>query len=112
MNPILFHLICSQDLEGCSDRSLTLASSLATLISKHFDAKSARNSHLIEKCPLFTSREKKSKLFGRSKKIQTQGHNFEIKQYTSVTMCNFTQKMIWGIGPQGYKCASKSNNAI
>ena len=32
------------------------------------------------------------------------GHLFILQHYEQVTYCNHTQSIIWGIGPQGYRC--------
>ena len=32
------------------------------------------------------------------------GHVFILQHYEQVTYCNHTQLIIWGIGPQGYRC--------
>jgi Rho guanine nucleotide exchange factor 12 len=100
------------DFENVSDRSLTIACSLATIISKNFNAKNSNNAHLIDKCPTFVSKEKKRTLFFggvRAKKnLVIQGHNFELKHYVQLTHCNQSQEIIWGIGPQGYHCSRKN----
>ena len=99
----------SEDLENVSDRNLTIASALATVLSKTFQLKSPGIQSHIEKCPTFVSKEKRPKIFGhRNKKtVQLQGHHFEIKHYYQHTVCTHSQQMIWGIGPQGYKCSRK-----
>ena len=102
-------------MENATDRSLTIASSLATIISKNFAARSTSNSHLLDRCPTYVAKEKSSSSsksnkwpFGRTKKtLVVRGHHFELKQYASLTHCNHSQEMIWGIGPQGYKCSRK-----
>ncbi|XP_040569442.1 uncharacterized protein [Lepeophtheirus salmonis] len=106
MIPLLDSL--TEDLDNATERSFTIASSLATILSKTFVTRNPTALSLIEKCPTFVSKEKKSnKLFGRNKKsLQVQGHNFELKQYYEVTYCNQSQIMIWGIGPQGYRCSN------
>ena len=102
-------VFCSEDLENVSDRNLTIASALATVLSKTFQLKSPAIQSHIEKCPTFVSKEKRPKIFGhRNKKTwQLQGHHFEIKHYFQHTVCTHSQQMIWGIGPQGYKCSRK-----
>ena len=79
------------------------------MLSKTFQLKSPGVQSHIEKCPTFVSKDKRPKVFGhRNKKtVQLQGHHFEIKHYTELTHCNHSQQMIWGIGPQGYKCSCK-----
>lgn len=100
-------LCFSNDIEHCTNRTLAIASSLATIMSKIFNVKSSRNANFLDRCPMFLS-DKKSKLFGKNiKKIPLKGHNFELKQFTHLTMCNFTKGTIWGIGPQGYACQSE-----
>ena len=97
-----------------SDRNLTIASALATVLSKTFQLKSPGVQSHIEKCPTFVSKDKRPKLFGhRNKKtVQLQGHHFEIKHYHELTYCTHSQQMIWGIGPQGYKCSCKFSSII
>ena len=92
-----------------SDRNLTIASALATVLSKTFQLKSPGVQSHIEKCPTFVSKDKRPKVFGhRNKKtVQLQGHHFEIKHYFQLTYCTHSQQMLWGIGPQGYKCSCK-----
>ena len=97
-----------EDLENATDRTLTIASSLATILSKTFNTKSQTATALIEKCPSFVSKERKPRIFGRNKKtLQVQGHHFELKQYFHVTYCNQSHIRIWGIAPQGYRCSCK-----
>ncbi|CAB4064748.1 ARHGEF12 [Lepeophtheirus salmonis] len=79
MIPLLDSL--TEDLDNATERSFTIASSLATILSKTFVTRNPTALSLIEKCPTFVSKEKK------------------IKQ----TLC---QIMIWGIGPQGYRCSN------
>ena len=109
-NHKLLHIfIFREDLENVSDRNLTIASSLATVLSKTFQLKSPGIQSHIEKCPTFVSKDKRPKIFGhRNKKtVQLQGHHFELKHYYQLTHCNHSQQLIWGIGPQGYKCSCK-----
>ena len=35
------------------------------------------------------------------------GHQFQSITYNTITLCNFCDKLLWGIGPQGYQCQSK-----
>ena len=98
---------------------MTIASCLATLLAKTFNARNATNAPLIDKCPLFVSKERKANyktaFFGlkdipgskanKGKPLSVRGHNFELKNYTDVTFCKLTGEMIWGIGPQGYHCS-------
>ena len=106
---IIIYVFFSEDLENVSDRNLTIASALATVLSKTFQLKSPSVQSHIEKCPTFVSKDKRPKIFGhRNKKtVQLQGHHFEIKHYFQLTYCTHSQQMIWGIGPQGYKCSCK-----
>ncbi|XP_059087726.1 uncharacterized protein LOC131884098 isoform X3 [Tigriopus californicus] len=102
----------SHDLENCTNRTLAIASCLATIMSKIFNAKSSRNASFLDRCPMFLS-DKKSKLFGKNvKKIPLMGHNFELKQFTHPTLCNFSKGTIWGIGPQGYACQNCDFNVL
>lgn len=97
----------SEDGENATDRNATLCSALATVLSKTFGLKSAQALSLLEKTPTFVSKEKsKEKFFGRvfKKKIAVKGHVFILQHYEQVTYCNHTQFIIWGIGPQGYRC--------
>jgi len=100
----------SEDLENATDRSSTMASSLATVLSKTFVTNSPVAKSIIDKCPTFVSKEKrKEKFFGRNRKNLTiQGHHFVLKHYDQVTYCNQSQGIIWGIGPQGYQCSNCS----
>ena len=106
----------TSDMENAADRTLVVASSLATLLAKTFNARSANNSSLIDKCPLFVSKERKANyktaFFGipakeasKRKSLSVRGHNFELKNYTEITFCKLTGEMIGGIGPQGYHCS-------
>ncbi len=62
------------------------------------------------------SREKRTKAFFgglRAKKnVQVRGHNFELRTYHQVTRCNQSQEIIWGIGPQGYKCSGNNYSIL
>ncbi len=62
-NVSFLNIYCRSDFENASDRLLIIASSLATILSKNFAARNPNNSHLLEKCPTFVSKEKKSKAF-------------------------------------------------
>ena len=116
-------------MDNATDRSSVIASSLATILSKSFNARSSNNSHLIDKCALFVAkleskRSTTAKAFfggmgvagavgaggGGSSKAKVrniQGHNFELRQYYQTTMCNLSGEIIWGVGPQGYRCSCK-----
>ena len=60
------------DLDNATDRALTIASSLATVLSKNFKARNSSNEHLIDRCPTFVSREKSRRtFFGGSKAKKT-----------------------------------------
>ena len=56
-------------------RNATLCSSLATVLSKTFNLKSAQTLSLLEKTPTFVSKEKgKEKFFGKVFKKKTTGN--------------------------------------
>lgn len=106
-------LCCSCDMEReCKDmRRFTTAAALGTVMGKVFGVRSASCAALLERCPTFVSKDKSLKsrlLIGKSKRIPVRGHNFVAHQYYIVTYCNHCHQIIWGIGPQGYKCTSKS----
>ena len=61
----------SSDLDNATDRSLTVASSIATVLSKNFKAKSSSNEHLVDRCPTFVSKEKRKTFFGGLKAKKT-----------------------------------------
>jgi len=54
--------VCNSILrEDSSDRGQTLASSLATVLSKSLGARNSSNAALLDRIPAFVSREKRSK---------------------------------------------------
>ena len=97
----------AEDLENATDRNSTLCAALATVLHKIFNTKDTKAQSIIDKIPTFVSKEKK-KIFGRvlRKNLNINGHNFELKHYDQLTYCNQTQTIIWGIGPQGYRCSN------
>ena len=47
---------------------------------------------------------------GNKKKVhKINGHQFIGQAYTTITICNFCDKLLWGIGTQGYQCQGKTN---
>ena len=99
----------AEDLECATDRNSTLCSSLATVLNKSFATKCPKALSIIEKIPTFVSKENnKKKFLGKllKKSLQVNGHNFVLKHYDQVTLCNQSHGIIWGIGPQGYQCAN------
>jgi hypothetical protein len=78
--------IFREDLENATDRTLTIAASMATILSKTFNTRSQTAAGLIEKCPTFVSKERKPRMFNRNRKtLQVHGHHFEPTQYYQVT---------------------------
>ena len=97
----------ADDFENATDRQSTLCSSLATVLVKTFTIRSTQAIANIEKIPMFVSKEKRrERLFGRvlKKNLTVKGHNFYLRHYDQVTMCTQSHEIIWGIGPQGYRC--------
>ena len=103
----------SEDLENASDKESVIACCLATVLNKTFQLKTPSVLALTEKCPTFVSKDSKRAryLFGYAHKmkktVQVQGHNFELRHFTQHTLCNQSHQIIWGIGPQGYRCSCK-----
>ena len=60
-----------EDLENSSDRSIAIASSLATILQKTFIVKSPNSTSLVERCPTFVAKEKsiKPKFLSKNKKV-------------------------------------------
>ena len=101
-----------------TDKTFTMACCLATVLSRTFQLKTPHASNLVEKFPLFLPpASKRSKYLGIAagpamnkvlkKHVQIQGHHFDLKHYTQHSYCNQSQQVIWGIGPQGYRCSRK-----
>ena len=90
------------------------ASALASVMYRNLNARTSDNAHLIDKVPHYVQREKDRKAVAKRNKknaiVKFKGHFFELKQFNQVEYCNQTQKIIWGIAPQGYKCSSKYNH--
>ena len=97
----------AEDLENASDKTSTLCAALATVMAKVFVTKCPKALAIIDKIPTFVSKEKKKEKFLAkflNSDIVVQGHHFQLNHYDQVTYCNHSQGIIWGVGPQGYKC--------
>ena len=113
----------AEDLENASDKTSTLCAALATVMAKVFVTKCPKALAIIDKIPTFVSKEKKKEKFLAkflSNDVVVQGHHFQLNHYDQVnhnillivffyldlqvTYCNHSQGIIWGVGPQGYKC--------
>ena len=116
-NPLAFSH-SREDLENATDQSVAHASALASVMYRNLNARTSSNAHLIDKVPHYVQREKDRKAVAKRNKknavVKFKGHVFELKQFNQVEYCNQSQKIIWGIAPQGYKCSSKqlSNKSI
>ncbi|XP_037072957.1 rho guanine nucleotide exchange factor 11-like, partial [Pollicipes pollicipes] len=98
----------SSELENATEQTQTQASSLTTILHKHFNYRSPSVQQIVDNCPMFVSKERsfKSKLLNRHKKPPAiRGHQFQLHQYYIVTACNVCGDSIRGISPQGYQCA-------
>ena len=95
-----------QDLENATEKSVAVATSLATVLNRTFHTRGAAVSGILDKCPQFVSKEKRQKIFGKASKkaVQRQAHNFELKQYFQIKYCNHSMELIWGVAPQAYQC--------
>ncbi|XP_047501020.1 rho guanine nucleotide exchange factor 11-like [Penaeus chinensis] len=102
----------SEDLKNATDQMLVTASSLATILLKYYGVRSQQAHVLIDRCPLFVSKERplRSKIFRGNKKQVYREHQFIQHTYYSVTYCNHCGLIIWGIAPQGYQCANCEMN--
>ncbi|XP_042870469.1 rho guanine nucleotide exchange factor 12-like isoform X4 [Penaeus japonicus] len=102
----------SEDLKNATDQMLVTASSLATILLKYYGVRSQQAHTLIDRCPLFVSKERplRSKIFRGNKKQVYREHQFIQHTYYSVTYCNHCGLIIWGIAPQGYQCANCEMN--
>ncbi|CAL4066068.1 unnamed protein product, partial [Meganyctiphanes norvegica] len=102
----------SEDLKNATDQMFLTASCLATILQKYYGVKSQQSLQLIDRCPLFVSKERplRSKFFRGSKKLVSRDHVFNQHAYYSVTYCNHCGLIIWGITPQGYQCANCEMN--
>lgn len=60
------------DLKNATDQMLVTASSLATILLKHFGVRSQQAHQLIDRCPLYVSKERAlhRKIFRGSKKVR------------------------------------------
>merc|ERR1719334_3056315 len=93
--PVLEKLV--DDLEGATDKSFTIACCLATVLNKTFQLKTPPVLNLVEKCPMFVSKDSKRAryLFGYNQKmkktVQVQSHNFELRHFTQHSVCNQSQ---------------------
>ncbi|XP_069952043.1 rho guanine nucleotide exchange factor 11 isoform X6 [Cherax quadricarinatus] len=102
----------SDDLKNATDQMIVTASSLATILLKYYGVRSQQAHQLIDRCPLFVSKERplRSKIFRGSKKQVYRDHHFNQHTYYSVTYCNHCGLIIWGIAPQGYQCTNCEMN--
>ncbi|GLG94480.1 Uncharacterized protein GBIM_01690 [Gryllus bimaculatus] len=68
-------------------RRFTAAAALVTVLSKVFGLRAPHSNSLLDRCPTFVSKDKslKSRLIGKSRKINVRGHHFVAHQYFSVT---------------------------
>ena len=48
----------------------------------------------------------------RKGKVQVQGHQFQPAQYTHSTFCGYCDRLLWGIGPQGYQCSGREKVVV
>uniref|UniRef100_A0A915IEQ3 Uncharacterized protein n=1 Tax=Romanomermis culicivorax TaxID=13658 RepID=A0A915IEQ3_ROMCU len=87
-----------------------LATSLNTVL-KIFSVRPENSVHekLLEKCPLFVSKEEHNNLAFLSKlgkqAIQFKGHQFAFVQISKSTTCFQCQELIWGVMPQIFSCS-------
>ncbi|XP_042206130.1 rho guanine nucleotide exchange factor 11-like isoform X4 [Homarus americanus] len=104
----------SDDLKNATDQMIVTASSLATILLKYYGVRSQQAHQLIDRCPLFVSKERplRSKIFRGSKKQVYRDHHFNQHTYYSVTYCNHCGLIIWGIAPQGYQCTNCEMNIL
>ncbi|XP_045595690.2 rho guanine nucleotide exchange factor 12 isoform X4 [Procambarus clarkii] len=102
----------SDDLKNATDHMIVTASSLATILFKYYGVRTQQAQQLIERCPLFVSKERplRSKIFRGNKKQVYRDHHFNQHTYYSVTYCNHCGIIIWGIAPQGYQCTNCEMN--
>ncbi|XP_047130651.1 rho guanine nucleotide exchange factor 11 isoform X1 [Hydra vulgaris] len=95
--------------EPQNDRNTAMASALATFIKQAGltpgKVSSGRGS-VLERCRCFAEKEKTS--FGvfkpKRKSHSVNGHQFVSMQYTNLTLCDYCDGLLWGIGTQGYQC--------
>ncbi|XP_065644163.1 rho guanine nucleotide exchange factor 12 isoform X6 [Hydra vulgaris] len=95
--------------EPQNDRNTAMASALATFIKQAGltpgKVSSGRGS-VLEHCRCFAEKEKTS--FGvfkpKRKSHSVNGHQFVSMQYTNLTLCDYCDGLLWGIGTQGYQC--------
>ncbi|KAF6215351.1 hypothetical protein GE061_010103 [Apolygus lucorum] len=102
-----------EDIENgtVDDRRFTTGAALGTILSKVFGIRGQHFNSLLERCPTYVSKDKsrtsaKARLIGKSRKVSIRGHQCNAHQYFIVTYCNHCQTIIWGIGPQGYRCSN------
>jgi hypothetical protein len=80
-------VIFRETLDSATDRCLAVLSSLATILSKVFKLRSPTALSLLERCPTYVSKEKKSsRMFPRAKKSTLVSlMNLKSKKYVSVS---------------------------
>ncbi|XP_066932997.1 rho guanine nucleotide exchange factor 12-like isoform X3 [Clytia hemisphaerica] len=90
-----------------NDRNYAIAAALTTFLKQVGISK-------LERYPSFVEKEKGlfSGGFGMNKKkiYKINGHQFSSTTYTNITMCNFCDKLLWGIAPQGFQCQTCEYN--
>ncbi|XP_045464460.1 rho guanine nucleotide exchange factor 11 isoform X2 [Harmonia axyridis] len=100
------------DKDNYDPKKFYSAAALTTILQRTFGLRLSLP--LIERCPVFVNKEKSFKnkfLPGRiSRKLSIQGHQFIAQQYYTVILCNNCHQIIYGIGPQGYRCNDCSIN--
>ncbi|XP_044751624.1 rho guanine nucleotide exchange factor 12 isoform X2 [Coccinella septempunctata] len=100
------------DKENYEPKKFYTAAALTTVLQRVFGLRLTLP--MLERCPVFVNKEKSFKnkfLPGRySRKLSIQGHQFTAQQYYTVILCNNCHQVIYGIGPQGYRCSDCNIN--
>ncbi|XP_014674125.1 PREDICTED: rho guanine nucleotide exchange factor 11-like [Priapulus caudatus] len=97
----------SDDFENQGDKIVALACALATLM-RAIGCKGQNIEKIYEKVPQFCgphkSRFRFSSKSSKNKVLYVKGHQFQQAHYTTVTNCQVCDRILWGIGFQGWKC--------
>ena len=69
----------SDDLKNATDQMLVTASSLATILLKYYMVRSQQTQQLIDRCPLYVSKERplRTKIFRGNKKVSGSNTSYE-----------------------------------
>lgn len=108
----VIHLALKARSENMTSSFLSDKPTLEILFHDSFQILGGRG-NALDRVKSFAEKERSTFFIKTRKgKVQVQGHQFQPAQYTHSTFCGYCDRLLWGIGPQGYQCSGKEELVI